>query len=103
MNSPYNLVLSRSVATRLGYKLHDRISLQTPQGRHDFDIWGFLGDEGVGRAFGGAVAVMDYGAMQVAFDRGKNVDRVDVAVTPGRDLATVSGGIRARLGPGFTV
>ncbi len=103
MNSPYNLVLSRSVAERFGYKLHDRISLQTPQGRHDFDIWGFLGDEGVGRAFGGAVAVMDYGAMQVAFDRGKNVDRVDVAVTPGKDLATVIGAIRARLGQGFTV
>jgi putative ABC transport system permease protein len=103
LNSPYNLVLSRSVAQRLGYKLHDRISLQTPSGRHDFDIWGFLGNEGVGKAFGGAVAVMDYGAMQVAFDRGKNVDRVDVAVTPGADAATVARAIRAAVGPGFIV
>ena len=103
MNSPYNLVLSRSVANRLGYKLHDRISLQTPQGKHDFDIWGFLGDQGVGRAFGGAVAVMDYGAMQVAFDRGKNVDRVDVAVMPGADPQAVARALRAAVGPGFTV
>jgi hypothetical protein len=40
LNSPYNLVLSGSVARRLGYRLHDRIALQTPSGKHDFEITG---------------------------------------------------------------
>jgi len=102
LNSPYNLIVSRSVAQRLGYSLHDRIPLQTPSGKHDFEIWGFIGNEGVGRAFGGAVAVMDYGAMQLAFDRGKNVDRVDVAVTPGTDVGAVQRALTAELGRGFT-
>jgi putative ABC transport system permease protein len=103
LNSPYHLVLSRSVARRLGYRLHDEVALQTPFGKHDFEIWGFIGDEGVGRAFGGAVAVMDYGAMQIAFGRGKNIDRIDIAVTPGADVAAVASAIKAALGGTFSV
>lgn len=103
LNSPHHIVLSKSVAEKLGYKLHDRIPLQTPHGKEDFEIWGFIRNEGVGRAFGGAIAVMDSGAMQVAFDRGTNIDRIDIAVRPGADVASVARAVNAAVGPGFVV
>jgi putative ABC transport system permease protein len=103
LNSPHNIILSRAVADKLGYRLHDRIPLQTPLGKEDFEIWGFIQNEGVGRAFGGSIAVMDYGAMQVAFDRGTNVDRIDIAVLPGADVATVAKAVKAAVGPTFFV
>lgn len=103
LNSTHNLILSRSVADELGYKLHDRIPLQTPHGRDEFEIWGFIKNEGIGRAFGGAIAIMDYGAMQIAFGRGTNIDRIDIAVQPGADVAAVARAVKAAVGPSFTV
>jgi len=103
LNSPHNVLVSRSFAQRYGYKLHDKLTLATADGVIGFDIWGFLDDEGVGRAFGGAVAVMYYQAMQVAFDRGQNLDRVDIALAPGHEPGAVQAQLTAALGDAFIV
>lgn len=103
LNSAHNILLNRSFAQRFGYKLHDRIALSTSQGVQPFEVWGFIADRGVGRAFGGAVAVMYYQAMQVAFSRGENIDRVDVALRADRLLDHVQAALQERLGPGFVV
>jgi putative ABC transport system permease protein len=70
LNSKTNIIVSRDLARRFGLKLHDRLPLVTPSGVKEFDIWGFVEPKAVGRAFGGAVAVMYYGSMQAAFDHG---------------------------------
>jgi putative ABC transport system permease protein len=103
LNSPYNILLSRSFARRYGYRLHDSVMLATALGVMRFDIWGFLDDAGVGRAFGGAIGVMYYQAMQVAFARGLNIDRVDIALPPGSDLGRVEARLQRQLGSGFVV
>ena len=103
LNSPQNILISRAVAQRFGYKLHDKIALATGVGVLEFDIWGFLDDLGVGRAFGGAVAVMYYQAMQISFDRGQNIDRIDLAVTPGSEIAAVEKRLQHTLGGGFII
>jgi putative ABC transport system permease protein len=105
LNSPRALLLSRSFADRYHYKLHDTLPLATGTGIVPFEVWGFLDDAGVGRAFAGAVAVMYYQAAQVAFDRGQNVDRVDIAIdTPkGESVVSVEARVRAALGSGFIV
>jgi putative ABC transport system permease protein len=103
LNASQNILISRSVARRLGYRLHDKIALATGSGVLKFDIWGFLDDAGVGRAFGGAVAVMYYQAMQVAFDRGHNVDRIDLGVATQNQIARVEAKLQASLGEGFIV
>jgi putative ABC transport system permease protein len=103
LNSSQNILISRNVAQRFGYRLHDKIALATGSGVVQFDIWGFLDDAGVGRAFGGAVAVMYYQAMQVAFDRGHNVDRIDLAVAAQNQLASVEAKLQASVGEGFIV
>lgn len=101
LNASTHLIIGRKLADRYGLKLKDTVPIQTPTGVQAFQIWGFIEDEGVGRAFGGAVAVMYYQAMQVAFDRGTRIDRVDVALAPGAPAADVSAAIAAALGPGF--
>jgi putative ABC transport system permease protein len=41
--------------------------------------------------------------MQVAFDRGDSVDRVDLSVTPGAAASDVATALRATVGPAFSV
>lgn len=103
LNSRTNVLLSQSFAARWGYKLHDTISLVTSEGPEDFTVWGFVADNGVGRAFGGAIGVMYYQAMQASFGRGENIDRIDVAVDPHSSLEEVERRLSERLGAGFVV
>ena len=104
LNSSSNVILSRELAQRAGLRLHDKVTIGGGSGEaQDFEIWGFIESEGVGRAFGGAVAVMYYPAMQVAFGRGRQVDRLDIAVTPGSDPERVAAAIEQRLGRGLVI
>jgi putative ABC transport system permease protein len=103
LNSETNVIISRGLAKRFGYKLRDTISFGTGSGVQRFTIWGFVDDEGVGRAFGGSVAVMYYPAMQVAFSRGRNLDRIDVAVDEGTDVEAVKQRLQAALGEGVAI
>lgn len=101
LNSSTNLIVSRKLANRFGLKLKDTLPIQTPTGVQPFQIWGFIEEEGVGRAFGGSVAVMYYQAMQVAFERGTRIDRIDIAAAPGQDVAALGAALEKALGPGF--
>jgi putative ABC transport system permease protein len=103
LNSSTNILIGRELAQRCGYKLHDHIALATGTGIQQFEIWGLLDASGVGRAFGGAVAVMYYPAMQVAFGRGHNIDRIDIALEPGAQVDAVRARLSATLGSAFTI
>ncbi|HKU40183.1 MAG TPA: FtsX-like permease family protein [Polyangiales bacterium] len=103
LNGAHNILLSRAFASRFGYRLHDKVALATSAGPRNFEIWGFIDDSGVGSAFGGAVGVMYYQAMQAALDRGENVDRIDIAIRPGVELARVEAELQRLLGAGFIV
>jgi putative ABC transport system permease protein len=103
LNAPTNLVLARSLAERMGLGLKDKLTLTTPSGQTPFEVWGFIDDDGVGRAFGGNVAVMYYQALQVAFDRGTRIDRIDLDVAESASLDAVRAAVLSALGPGFTV
>lgn len=103
LNSTGNLILSRKLADRLGVKLHDKLSIGTSAGFQTFEVWGFVDAPALGRAFSGAVGIMYYPAMQVAFERGRNIDRIDIAVKPGSDPERVAAALEAALGEGITV
>jgi putative ABC transport system permease protein len=103
LNSPTNVIISRTLAKNRGYELHDKIPIATSSGIQQFDIWGFLEEEGAGKAFGGSVAIMYYAAMQVAFDRASNVDRIDIAIAKEADAAQVTRELATALGPGFMI
>ncbi len=103
LNSSQNLILGREFAERIGARLHDKIAITTGTGVREFEVWGFVEGNGVGRAFGGAMGLMYYPAMQVAFGRGRNIDHIDIAVEPGRDPETVAKALRAVLGEAFGI
>jgi len=103
LNSTTNIVLSRQFAERHGYKLHDHIRLLGARGIEAFEIWGFIDSPTVGRAFGGAVAVMYYPAMQLAFGRGRNVDRLELALQPGTSASTLQARLQERLGDAYEI
>lgn len=103
LNSSTNIILSDKFSTKYGFKVHDTIPLITPNGIKDFEIWGFIRDEKLGHAMGGNLSVMYYQAAQVAFGRGSQVDRFDVAVTQGTEVAEVRKQLLSNLGPGYEV
>lgn len=105
LNSPHAILISRRLAERLGRKLHDKLAIATGTGIKHFEIWGILDETGtgVGHAFGGAVAVMYHAAMSTAFGRGRNIDRIDVAVAPGTQLDEVKARLTGALGDAFAI
>lgn len=103
LNSTNNVILGRELAQRLGVGLHDKFQLAGGDGLQEFEVWGFVELQGVGRAFGGAVAMMYYPAMQVAFKRDRNIDVIDIAVEPGTDVDEVAKRIQDHVGLGFSV
>ncbi|MEY4577040.1 MAG: hypothetical protein RL701_1743, partial [Pseudomonadota bacterium] len=103
LNSTTNVLISRDVANRFNLKVHDKLTLGTDSGAQEFDVWGFIDGEGVGRAFGGSVALMYYPAMQEAFGRGTHVDHIDIAVKPGEDAGKVADALAKEFGEGFNI
>src|SRR5215475_4978020 len=98
-----SIMLTRALASRRGLALGDRIELVVQGGRRVFTVRGLLEPEGVVRAFGGNVAVMDLYAAQSIFTRPGLVTGVDVVVEPTADLTSVTAAIAAVLPPGLQV
>jgi putative ABC transport system permease protein len=98
LDSASNIVITRQLADSLGRKLHDKISLQTADGPREFEIWGLLEDSALASAFGGGIAVMHHQAMQAAFNRGLEIDRIDVALAPAADVEEAAARLQQKLG-----
>ena len=103
LNSTNNLLISRQVAERFHLALHDKLELMTAHGAQTFEVWGFIEGDGLGQAFGGALAVMYYPAMQEAFARGHQLDHIDVAVQSGTAVDDVVKRLQTSLGDGFRI
>jgi len=103
LSQPSSIILTRSWAERHGLRLEDPIALQTPLGKRTFVVRGLLRPEGAALAFGGALAVMDYQAAQVAFAKPRRVDEIDVAAAPDTDVDVLAAALRTAVGPGIRV
>src|SRR5438552_3920386 len=77
---PDSIALARPFAAAHGLALGDRFELATPAGRRNFTLRGLLDAEGVARAYGGNVAVMDLFAAEELFTRRGFITGVDVVV-----------------------
>jgi putative ABC transport system permease protein len=103
LNAPDSLLLSRSMATRLGLRIGDGVEVATAQGAKTLEIRGLLPEKGLTAAFGGDVGVMDIFAMQIAFGRVGRFDRVQVALEKGTRTEQARKGIARALGGGVDV
>jgi putative ABC transport system permease protein len=93
LNDPRGVLVSHTYAAAHGLSIGDVLTLDTPAGRASFNVRGLLTARGAALAFGGDLLVMDVYAAQIAFERGRRFDRVDVVATEG----TESEALRARL------
>lgn len=94
---PHSILVSRAFAQRHGLTMGARVPLYTAQGRAEFTVRGIFQPTGIGAVFGGNVAVMDVYAAQLAFDRGRSFDRVDILNAAGTEVGQLQARLRAHL------
>ena len=83
---------------RVGVKAGDTLLLDTVQGRTEFSVHGTLEPRGPATVYGGALLVMDVYAAQLAFDRGRRFDRIDIIAQPDADVPALGRRIERALG-----
>ncbi|MBA3766809.1 MAG: ABC transporter permease, partial [Acidobacteria bacterium] len=98
-----SIAVSRAFADRHKLKEGDLLPLYTQRGLQNFTVRGFFKPIGIGTVFGGNIAVMDIYAAQTAFNRGANVDRIDMMTDSRVPPDTVREHLRARLPAGLEV
>ncbi len=98
VNDPHAILLSKTFADRRGVKVGDDLELMASEGPTKFHVRGILDDSGPAAAFDGQVAVMFLDAAQVAFARGYNVDRVELAFEKGVDKEAALAEVREIVG-----
>lgn len=103
LSQPDSIVLTRAFAERRGLAVDDQLSLVTPTGQRRFTIRALLEPQGVARVYGGNLAVMDLYAAEKTFTRPEYINRVDVVVERGDEVARVADAIAAVLPAGLRV
>src|SRR2546428_1475189 len=103
LNQPDSVAVTHAFASRRGLAVGEELSLETAMGRRRFVIRGLLEAEGVARAFGGSLVIMDVQAAEEVFTRPGFVTRVDVVVMRGADRDAVTRNIQKVLPAGLHV
>ncbi len=103
LTDPRGVVLTRRFADDHGLTLGDDVVLLVGDRERPLVVAGVLDDVGPARALDGHFALMDIAAAQWALDRIGRVDRVDVRLKQGIDVAETEARIRARLPAGLSV
>src|SRR5215467_11514125 len=88
-----SLMLTHAFAARRRLAVGDRIELLTPVGRRRFTVRGLVEPHGMARVYGTNFGVMDVYAAELSFTRSEFINRVDVVVGGGRDVAAVADAI----------
>lgn len=78
LNATDSIILTVELARKYGIAMEDRITLVTSGGAKEFVVRGLLKPTGPAKTFGGSVALMDVYAAQIAFERERKLDRVDM-------------------------
>jgi putative ABC transport system permease protein len=103
LNSTDRMLVSERFAREHRLGVGSTFQVVTPSGVKDFIVHALIKESGPVKAFGGSVAVMYVGSAQEAFGRGRNIDRIDVAVDPKVDFEQMRERLRAAVGPGFEI
>jgi putative ABC transport system permease protein len=97
LTDPNSLFLTAKLAQRHRLVVGDGVELSTPRGVRRFTVRGLLEPEGLAKAFGGDLVVMDIAAAQDLLDKRGRVDQVDLRLKPGTDPESVEQRLRAAL------
>jgi putative ABC transport system permease protein len=100
---PDSIIVAKDFASRNGLQEDSSIRMVTAVGTKTFTVRGIMSPQGMAKAFGGNIGVMDIYAAQFVFSRGRTFDRIDIALQDGYRIDDVASRIEARLGAGFKV
>ena len=103
LTDPRAVILARALADRHGVAIGDSVALAAGERWTLLHVTGILGADGPARVLDGNFALMDIAAAQWAVDSLGRLDRVDVRLADGLDVAEVERAIAARLPAGLTV
>jgi putative ABC transport system permease protein len=100
---PQAVITTEIFARRHGLRVGDGLELAIGDARKAFVIRALLRNEGPARVLDGNFVLMDIAAAQWAFDRLGRVDRVEIRLRAGADVAQAERVLASRLPPGLTV
>ena len=103
LTDPRSVILTRRFTDRHGLRVGDDVGLVVGERSVSLRVTGILGDEGPASVLDGAFALMDIAAAQWAVGRLGRLDRVDVRLADGIDVARAEQEIAARVPAGITV
>ncbi len=103
LNDPRSVVLTRQFAEERGLELGQAIRLATPTGVQPFTIRGLLEPQGLARALGGRLVVMDLYAAQRAFASDGRINQIDLVLDQGMDADAVRTQLTTLLPTGLEV
>jgi len=103
LNAGDSIVVTHAFAERHRLREGDGIELDTANGRRRFTVRGLVDPDGIGRAFGGNLVLMDIQAAERAFTAPGMINRVDVVTRPDRDVGEIARQLREALPHGLRV
>ena len=103
LTDPESVILTRRFTRRHGLDVGDRVDLVVGERAAALRVTGILGDEGPASVLDGGFALMDVAAAQWAVGRLGRIDRVDVRLADGVDVARAEQEIASRLPAGIAV
>ena len=103
LTDPRTVILTADLARRRGLDVGSAVDLISGDRRVGLTVEGLLGREGPAEVLDGNFMLMDIAAAQLALGRLGRVDRVDVRLADGLDVAAAQQAIADRLPPGLTV
>ena len=103
LSQPDSVLLAREFLKHSGIAIGDVITVVGPAGTKTLTVRGALAPEGMGRLFGGSLAVMDLYAAQRLLARDGFVDQLDVVAAPASALDDTRAQLRAVLPEGMEI
>jgi putative ABC transport system permease protein len=94
---PNSILITATLAERLGFGLGARLPVRVMGARHDLTVEGLITDGDFGRAYGGQIAVMDVYALQSLVSAVGFVDRIDL-ITEAIDRDATAERVRSVVG-----
>jgi putative ABC transport system permease protein len=103
LNGPDSVLISTSLAARLGIKENDKLAVSAHGERMEFTVRAIVAEEGAAKIYGGNVLVVDIFGAEERLGRGGKFDQIDVIAKPGVSRAELQRKLEAALGEGVIV
>jgi putative ABC transport system permease protein len=98
VNDPYGVLITQDYARRTSILVGDKLQLETARGTREFSVHGTFEPRGAATVYAGDLIVMDVYCAQVALERGRRFDRIDIMAQPAADVSELSRRVSQALG-----